>query len=120
MGYTTKFSGTLKFKQELTPKHILILGTILGEDCRDHPSWQAQNLNYIDLNITHDYTGLQWNGGEKSYNMEGQINTVIRLMHSAGLDFVLEGALLAQGEEVGDVYKIIMENNVAVVHEIKL
>lgn len=121
MGYTTKFKGTLKFKELLTPKHILTLNAILGEDCHDHPLWNAgKNVNYIDLRLTNDLSGLEWNSAEKSHNMAGQINTVIKLMESAEVPIALEGGFLAQGEEVGDVYKIVMENNIAVVHEIKI
>lgn len=120
MGYTTKFKGTLKFKEPLSPTHILIFNTILGEDCRDHPSWKAGRLTYIDLKLADDFSGLQWDGSENSYNMEEQINTVILLMESAEVPIVLEGGFIAQGEEAGDVWKIVMENNIAVVHEIKL
>lgn len=120
MGYTTKFKGELRFKKQLTVQQLAALSNILGEDSRDHPEWNERNFIDIDLELTKDYTALQWNGAEKSYNMQGQINLIIRLMQQDDNDFGLEGALLAQGEEIGDVYKIAIENNIAVVHEIKI
>lgn len=120
MGYTTKFSGVLKFVNPITPEQILKLQTILGEDCRDHPEWGARHLSYIDLKITKDSAGLQWDGSEKTYDLPEKVNVVIDQMQKEFPEFALTGRLLAQGEEVGDVWHLVMENNRAVEHTINL
>lgn len=120
MGYTTRFEGVLKFKNEITAIHLRKLNTILGEDCRDHPEWKATNLYYINLEVNDDYTGLQWNGAEKTYDMPDLVNVVIDQMQKEFPDFQLEGQLLAQGEKVGDIWTLVIENGRAVRREIAI
>lgn len=120
MGYTTKFSGELKFANHITPEQRLRLDDILGKDARDHPEWHAGNLTYIDLQLTIDHHGLEHNHSEKSYDLHEQINLVIDLMKKDFPEFELTGKLLAQGEEAGDVWYIVMENNKAIVQEIDI
>ena len=114
MGYTTNFNGVLKFTKELTAKQLAKLNSYLGEENK-----QVTN-GYIDLKLNDDFTGLLFNGAEKSYDMEGQVNFIIDEMKKEYPDFSLEGGFLAQGEEIGDIWELIFKNGQAVKKEISL
>lgn len=118
MGYTTKFLGTLKFANEITVQQLAKLDGILGEDTRNHPEWDIPTdvwVTYVDLETTNDLTGLKWDGSEKTYGMEDLIPLVIRLMREDFPDFGLKGRLFAQGEDVGDVYYINVDNDIVTI-----
>lgn len=115
MGYTTDFSGTLYFRKELVASEIAYLKSLFGEDRRNHPEWKAPDtFYYVNLMFTPEFNGIKWNGMEKTYGMEDIVNTVIRLMREKFGEFDLEGELHAQGEEIGDVWILRMENGKAV------
>jgi len=120
MGYSTSFTGQLSFTKELKASELAELRKFLEEDCRDHPEWKATHLSYIDLQLTKDFTGIEWNGAEKTYDLVEKINVVIEQMRKRFPDFELTGTLLAQGEEIGDVWKLVIENNEAVERKIDL
>lgn len=62
MGYSTDFKGELKFTRELTGSELATLKGILGEDCRNHPDWDAKNLYHMDLEMLEDFSGIKvWN-----------------------------------------------------------
>lgn len=119
MGYSTQFEGELKFTTDLKASELAELSKFLGADCREHPEWGASELSYIDLELTDDFSGLKWDGSEKTYELVEKINLVIENMQKKYPDFGLTGELLAQGEEVGDIWKLSMENNIAHQREIK-
>lgn len=102
MGYSTKFTGELKFAKELTATQLAALSAMMGEDCREHPEWGAKDLYYIDLELNEDFSGLRWSGAEKTYGMEKCVNVVIGEMRKRWADFALTGQLNAQGEDVED------------------
>lgn len=109
MGYNTNFKGELTFTKELVASQIACLTKILGEDCRDHPEWgDVGDLTYINLALTEDHTGLEWDCGEKTYEMHGLVNVVIDQMRKVMPEFGLEGELLAQGDEIGDSWKLVI------------
>ena len=120
MGYNTSFTGTLKFRIELKASDLAYLQKFLGEDARDHEDWPKTEWysklpSFIDLELTPEFDGLQWNGAEKTYQMVEQVNYII------SLGFPLEGELLAQGEEVGDVWKLVIgEDGIAAAVELSL
>lgn len=120
MGYSTSFSGNLIFAKELKASELSELNKFLEEDCRDHPEWGNTNLTYIDLKLNNDFNGLEWNGSEKTYDLVEKVNFVIDKMQNKCPDFELTGELLAQGEEVGDIWRLVMENNVAYARKIDL
>jgi len=120
MGYTTQFKGTLKFKNELTLSQLGFLNSMLDEDCRKHPEWEAPGLFYIDLKLTDDFSGLEWNGAEKTYDMHQLVNVVIKEMKKKYPDFELTGHLIAQGEDIEDIWKLNIKNGKAVREEILL
>lgn len=113
MGYSTDFSGVLTFKKELTGKQIAKIQTFLGADCREHPEWGKNDLTWIDLEFAENFEGLQWNGSEKTYDLVKKVNLITEKMRQEFPDFEMEGELLAQGEETGDVWKLVMINGVA-------
>jgi len=110
MGYTTNFKGILTFKPELKASQLAYLKTILGEDCGDHPEWETNgDLCYIDLALTDDFSGLQWSGAEKTYDMDKLVNVVIRLMKARWPDFELDGKFMAKGEDIEDRWELLIE-----------
>jgi hypothetical protein len=107
MGYNTQFNGALRFTKELPSDQMDILETMMGEDCRDHPEWDAEGLYYVDLVVSH--SGLEWDTNtEKTYDLELIVNVVINQMRKTFPDFGLTGSMLAQGEEIGDIWKLVM------------
>lgn len=102
MGYTTTFKGDLKFTNELSASQLAHLKTFMGEDCREHPEWNAKDLYYIDLELNDDFSGVRWNGMEKTYSMEKLVNVVIVEMRKKYPDFALSGTFSAQGEDAED------------------
>ena len=119
MGYSTNFSGTLKFKKELTASQIVKVKSFLGQDCRQHPEW-GSNLTFIDLQLTDDFSALEWDGSEKTYNLQDKVNLIIREMKKVYPDFELEGSLLAQGESIEDRWSLVIESNTAFKRDIAL
>lgn len=120
MGYTTTFKGELKFTKELTATQLAKLKTYLGEDCRNHAEWGRTDLSYIDLELLNDFSGLCWDGSEKTYDLEDKINLIIDQMRIEYPDFGLQGKLLAAGEEAEDRWWLIVENGVAIRKDIEL
>lgn len=106
MGYHTEFIGVLEFTSELTAIQRAAIMEILGKDCRNHPDWDVHNLTRIDLELLPDYSGLVWDGSEKTSDMPGLVNVVITQMRKVNSDFGLSGKLLAQGQAVGDIWEL--------------
>lgn len=106
MGYSTEFKGELKISKELTASQIVKLNSMFGEDCRDHPEWDAKGLYCIDLELDENFTGIRWDGSEKTYDLDKLVNVVIRQMQKDYPDFALSGELLAQGEDISDRWQL--------------
>jgi len=110
MGYSTQFNGKLEFTSEITGPQLLGLSKILGKDRRDHPAWPKVGGNdywfFVDLQVTEDFTGLEWDGAEKAYGMVEVVNTILAIMRKDFPGFGLEGRLDAQGEDIGDVWAL--------------
>lgn len=105
MGYSTSFEGELRFASELTATQLAALNSMLGEDARDHPEWKVDPstyLNYIDLELSSDFSGLKWSGAEKTYGLEEAVNVITREMRKTWPEFRITGQLLAQGESLED------------------
>jgi hypothetical protein len=117
MGYTTTFKGELKFTKELTASQLSKIKSYLGEDCRKHPEWGTNGLTYIDLQLLDDFSGIRWDGSEKTYDLVDKVNLVIQLMKKEYPEFGLTGALMAQGEDIEDRWVLFMEDGEAVERE---
>ena len=104
----------------MTAKDLATLNQFFGEDCRQHPEWKSDDeyTNYIDLELTKDFSGIQWNGAEKTYGMVNAVNIVIREMQKTKPNFKLKGKMLAQGEGIGDVWTLVIGED-GFAHEVK-
>lgn len=117
MGYTTEFKGALRFTEELTASQLAEVSKFLGEDCRIHPEWEVGlsnvggDLYYIDLELTEDFSGLRWNGIEKTYSLDKLVNVVIVNMRKLYPSFGLEGFMTAQGDEAGDRWTLVIQED---------
>lgn len=120
MGSSTDFKGKLKFVNELTASQLAKLNEFMGEDCRDHPEWGEEGMTYIDLEITKDFTGIQWDGSEKTYDLPEKINLIISQMQKEWPDFGLEGFFIAQGDAVGDIWRLSIKDGKAIQEDIPL
>ena len=89
MGYSTDFSGQLLFTHELTVDELTEVSKFLGEDCREHPEWESNGMTWIDLELTNDNKGLQWDGSEKTYDLTEKVNMIIKEMSKMYPDFGL-------------------------------
>ena len=110
MGYSTEFKGEIKFKRELTASQLAEVREFLGEDCRDHPEWEgAENLYGVDLEFNEDFSGLRWNGMEKTYDMVNVVNMIIANTRKSIPDFGFTGMLNAQGEDYNDRWTLTFD-----------
>lgn len=115
MGYSTDFTGELKFTRDLKGSELLALTKIFKENCRDHDDWPKpySHLTWMDLCMTDDLDGIKWNGSEKTSPMEHLVNVLIDVMQRDVPDFALVGEMRAQGEEIDDRWTLKMVDNVA-------
>lgn len=117
MGYNTEFEGKLKISPLQEPDILDDLEDIFGCDCREK-GWRLKDnpdkyLLWIDLELNRSDFSIQWDGSEKSYGMADKIRLVIQLMHEWGHDnFILNGEMLFQGEDIHDRGYIIVTNNI--------
>lgn len=113
MGYSTNFVGELKFASEPTASQLAALNAILGQDVREHKEWSVPDssyVNYIDLELLPDFTGLKWSGAEKTYGLEESVNIVTREMRKVWPEFRLIGQLNAQGEDFEDRWTLQVDD----------
>lgn len=121
MGYSTDFSGTIYFEDELTASQIVTMGTILGNDMRDWPELKEhldpdadEYLSHIDLCFNDDFTGIEWDGTEKSHGLPDFINMIRNYMESIGKPITFQdGEMFAQGEDATDRWRLVVDGNVA-------
>jgi hypothetical protein len=110
MGYSTNFSGELKFAHDVTVPELTALQKFLGADVREHKEWNPpHDLYFIDLELLEDFTGLKWDGSEKTYELDQAINLITREMRKEFPEFKLQGQLLAQGEDAEDRWMLVLD-----------
>lgn len=113
MGYSTDYKGEFKFTRELKASEIAKLKSFFGEDCRDHTEWKgAEDLYYINLKFNSDFSGIEWDGCEKTDDLTNYINLIFDNIDIP--DFGLSGKILAQGEDIDDRYEIVIKDGRAV------
>ena len=109
MGYTTDFKGILKFTKELKQTELAKLNKILENevDIKDpdlqnfaHPNM----LRYLDLELSEDFSGVEWDGSEKTYHMNEMIGFVNLKLGQIAPGCELEGQFECQGEDFDDTY----------------
>ena len=109
MGYTTEFSGKLTItpplSEELTEAINQFGEERHGGSLDPHPGCPGFWCDWKT-----DGEKLFWNGAEKSYHMDKWLEWLIRIfLVPAG--HTVNGRLLAQGEEVGDVWILQAKDN---------
>lgn len=126
MGYTTDFEGKFEFSRPLFYRE----GRTLRQctDVLEHPipenheGWlKSEGLelsNYCQWVIDDHGEGLQWDGNEKFYQYIDWLKYLIHFYFEEW-GVVLSGEVLYQGEEVGDVGKIIVTDNKVTVQKLK-
>ena len=116
MGYTTDFSGGLKFNRELTHKEWMEL-----KELGNYDSYQEGYKKYTDTPDTlpnsylqwepnSDGTQYVWNGGEKFYDYIHWLRWVIK-HYMKPHDLILNGEIRWQGEDMEDVGVIVVVDN---------
>ena len=122
MGYSTDFTGELKFKGELQASQLAFLKGFLGEDRRDigykddsvYEGGLFGNYWYhIDLELLEDFSGLKWNGAEKTCCLQDIVNWITVKVREQWPDFELEGELVAQGQTFDDRWRLVMLDGIA-------
>lgn len=114
MGYTTDFEGKLDFSRVLTVTELREL-----EDLEDYQLQEQQFSKYADNHPdsynqwkpTKDGMALEWNGGEKFYEYVEWLEWLID-NYFKPKKIILNGVLRYQGEEIGDVGRIEVKDNV--------
>jgi len=108
MGYNTEFKGVLTFTCEMTAPMLAKLNGYFGEDPSKHPEWTVdRKTGYIDLELTKDFSGIQWDSGtEKTYFLEKSVDIIIQQMRAQWPEFGLTGVLQAQGEDSDDRWEL--------------
>lgn len=120
MGYDTDFTGVLKFTSELRASELAHLQMVLGIDIRDRANrdlgftLDGNDSYFVKLELTDDFSGIQWTGEGKTYGMAAQVNAVIDWMRRIKPDFGLEGELEAQGDDVDDHWFLRIKDGRAV------
>lgn len=100
MGYTTTFIGKIKFDRPLD-----------AEDSWEISDYIADSGDNIDWEVCDGGQALRWNGMEKSYFMPEKLENLIHKFF-VPMGYALNGKMLAQGESPGDVWKLIVKDNV--------
>lgn len=118
MGYTTNFNGLLEFTKPPTVEELRLIESISGEDSRDHEEWGKQDFYYLDLQVNDYITGIEHTDAEKSYGVVEQVNFLIKKVKEISPDFGLKGSLMAQGENVGDVWRLRIKDGLAVQEDV--
>lgn len=101
MGYTTEFSGELKFKNEITIPQLKELQKWFGKEC---PS-----ASYVQFELTEEMDGIKWDGGEKFYQVPECVNWLTEHMREQWPDFAFTGELKARGEEFDDRWRLVID-----------
>lgn len=120
MGYSTSFEGELRFVPELRSSELSHLKQFLGKDLRDFSGDKdaavlcKECVYWVALDITDDFSGIKWNGAEKTYGMVDLVNFLTLKIRERCPDFYFEGELRATGEDFNDRWILRMVDGVAV------
>jgi hypothetical protein len=113
MGYTTNFEGQFNITPTLSLEHFQRLTKFADERHEgDGPGYYCQWVP------NDNGTALEWDGGEKFYDYEEWIVYLIKNF-LVKWGYVLNGQVMWQGEEVGDVGVITIINNTVHVKELR-
>ena len=113
MGYDTKFTGVLLFGPDMTAKMLAEVNKHLGSDRRDYHPQPDGDWTFIDLELTDDFDGVRWSGAEKTHDMDQAVNWLVDQVRIKFPAFTLNGEMLAQGDDVGDVWRLVVKDGKA-------
>lgn len=119
MGYNTNFKGLLYFSQYITLDEVVALKKILESCWERKVSFNKKEL-YIQLVFDKKVDGLEWDGGEKTYDMVDQVNYILSEMWKTYPNFCLNGEFLAQGEDAFDRWKLVIDDNTRLAKKIDI
>lgn len=98
MGYTTRFTGELGFKDEPTRAQLAQLSSFFGKDIRH----EVEGAYYVQFELSPGFAGMRWDGSEKFYGAVEVVNYLTRKMREQWPNFSFVGQLAAQGEDPDD------------------
>lgn len=111
MGYTTQFSGTLKFPEDMSLKMLRKIKPLMGIDSRDRDDAPNADWTHMQFEVTEDMTGIKWDGSEKFHDAVDAVNWLTDKMREDFPKFKFSGRLDAQGEAIGDVWVLRICDN---------
>jgi len=113
MGYDTTFTGEFTVSGEYEDD-IEVFNDLL--DLRFTEEEQKKigvNTHYCDWRFCYSFDGstcLAWNGSEKSYDMFEWLSYIKATILEPN-DLVLNGIVIAHGEEPSDIWRIVAKDN---------
>lgn len=112
MGYSTNFKGQIKIDPPASAELIRDVNAFCekrhGDSInvyKDHPGF------YCNWKVSEDGTSILWNGSEKSYDMDTWLPILIEKFFVQN-NHILNGTVIAQGEDVGDTWTILVKDNI--------
>lgn len=108
MGYTTEFSGELKFNKKLDQQTIRQIADL--NRFNPHEEAHAGRPASFCQWVVSDGRSLKWDGNEKFYLYVEWLEYIIDNILKPGR-YTLSGQLYAEGEEQGDLSTIFVKNN---------
>lgn len=111
MGYSTDFTGELKFNRAMTPMELAYIEKQMGFDLPGDLKgyiWPHGKPHYVQFELTEDKSGIKWDGNEKFYKSVEAVNFIIDNARREIPDFGLTGQLEAQGEDIGDHWFLVI------------
>ena len=111
VGYQTDFTGILRFTRPMTLLELAYIEKQMGFDLPDDLKgyiYPHGKPHYVQLEVSNDKSGIQWDGNEKFYEAVNAVNFVIDNARREIPDFGLSGQLEAQGEEIGDHWFLVI------------
>jgi hypothetical protein len=126
MGYDTTFTGRVTIEPPLDAAEVAFLKQFSKTDHRDgnFPGYWCQWVT------SEDGTAIVWDEGEKFYDAEEWMRFIIQNFLAPGIrvtagrtpetksltvlrrNHILNGVINAEGEEAGDIWKIVVKDNV--------
>lgn len=113
MGYTTKFTGTLKIEPALTLPHYQEILDIGRDGANDET---APEGSYMQWEPTKNGDGLSWDGGEKFYDYVEWLKWLIA-KRLGPWGHTVNGTLKWSGESVSDNGTITVVDNAVTAHK---
>lgn len=116
MGYTTEFDGEFKIEPKLDLDTLNELKDLADADHRDDTDKPGYYCQWVP---TDDGTALQWDNGEKFYAYIEWLRYIIdKILAPKG--YRVNGSVLWQGEEIGDVGRITVADNAVKSQKLKV